>query len=262
MSEPHQARAIAESFGIDAERYDRTRPSYPGALVSQIVADSPGPDVLDVGTGTGISARQLQAAGCAVLGVEPDARMADFARRTGVEVEVATFEDWDSGGRTFDAVVAGQTWHWVDPAAGAVKAARVLRPGGLFAVFWNAFDPAPELKAAFAAVYERVFPDATVKPWSGPLLDPYAKMLDKTADGLRQAGSFGDPARWRFDWERVCTREQWLDELPTHGLHTRLGPDKLGELLTGMGAAVDAMGGSFTMRFAAMGLIASRKDAS
>ncbi|MGW3626958.1 methyltransferase domain-containing protein [Streptomyces sp. NPDC000880] len=32
---------------------------------------------LDVGCGTGIAARQFQAVGCRVLGVEPDARMAD-----------------------------------------------------------------------------------------------------------------------------------------------------------------------------------------
>ena len=63
---------MAESFGADAERYDRTRPRYPGALVERIIAGSPGLDVLDVGTGTGIAARQFQAAGCKVLGVEPD----------------------------------------------------------------------------------------------------------------------------------------------------------------------------------------------
>lgn len=83
---------MAESFGVDAERYDRTRPRYRDAMVEQIVAASPGPDVLDVGCGTGIEARQFQAAGATVLGVEPDARMADLARRTGVEAEVATFE--------------------------------------------------------------------------------------------------------------------------------------------------------------------------
>src|SRR3954470_5663601 len=105
---PHEHRDIAESFGTDAERYDRTRPHYPDALVERIVAACPGRDVLDVGCGTGIEARQFQATGCRVLGVEPDARMADFARGTGVEVEVATFEMWDAGGRTFDAVVSGQ----------------------------------------------------------------------------------------------------------------------------------------------------------
>src|SRR6516165_12487746 len=99
MSEPHQHRQVAESFGADAERYDRARPGYPGALVERIVAASPGLDVLDVGVGTGIAARQLQAAGCRVLGVDPDARMAGLARRLGIEAEVATFEAWDPAGR-------------------------------------------------------------------------------------------------------------------------------------------------------------------
>ncbi len=56
MNEPHQHRQVAEPFGSDAERYDRARPSYPGALVEAIVAGSPG--VLDVGCGTGIAARR------------------------------------------------------------------------------------------------------------------------------------------------------------------------------------------------------------
>src|SRR3984885_9816519 len=118
----HQHRRIAESFGVDAERYDRARPGYPAALVNRIVAGSPGRDVLDVGTGTGIVARQFQAAGCTVLGVEPDARMADQARQRGLEVEGAAFEGWDPAGREFGAVVAGQAWHWIDPVAGAAKA--------------------------------------------------------------------------------------------------------------------------------------------
>ena len=99
--ESHQAREIAESFGSDADRYDRARPRYPDELVDRIVAGAaPGqhrpdvPDILDVGCGTGIVARQFQAAGCRVLGVDPDARMADLARRHGLEVEVSRFEAW------------------------------------------------------------------------------------------------------------------------------------------------------------------------
>jgi len=78
-NEPHHHREIAESFGTDAERYDRARPRYPQAMVDRIVATSPGPDVLDVGCGTGIAARQFQAADCTVLGVDVDARMAEVA---------------------------------------------------------------------------------------------------------------------------------------------------------------------------------------
>lgn len=38
---------MAESFGADAERYDRTRPRYPQAMVDAIIAATPGRDVLD-----------------------------------------------------------------------------------------------------------------------------------------------------------------------------------------------------------------------
>ena len=241
--EAHQARQIAESFGSDAERYDRTRPRYPDALVERIVAASPGPDVLDVGCGTGIAARQFQAAGCRVLGVDPDARMADFARRTGVEVEVATFEEWDRAGRDFDAVIAGQAWHWVDPVAGAAKAAQALRPGGRLAVFWNAFQPPPDLSEAFAAVYRRVLPDVPFNLWARPVLDAYPTMCTKAADGIRQAGAFGDPEQWRFDWECPYTRDEWLEQMPTFGGHGQIPPATLEELLAGIGAAIDAVGG-------------------
>jgi SAM-dependent methyltransferase len=248
---------MAESFGIDPERYDRARPGYPDALVARIVAASPGPDVLDVGCGTGIEARQLQAAGCTVLGVEPDARMADFARRTGIEVEVATFETWAPAGRTFDAVVAGTAWHWVDPVAGTAKAAGVLRPGGLLAPFWHVFQPPPEVTDAFAAVYRRVAPDSPVNvAATRSMLDAYQAQFAKVGDAIRDAGGFGEPQQWRFDWERTYTRDEWLDGLPTTGALTTLPPDAIAEVLAEVGAAIDALGGSFTMSYATIAVAA------
>jgi SAM-dependent methyltransferase len=225
--------------------------------VEAIAAASPGPDVLDVGCGTGIAARQFQAAGCRVLGVDPDPRMADLARQSGLEAEVATFEAWDPAGRAFDAVIAAQAWHWVDPAAGAAKAAQVLRPGGRLAVFWNAFQPPPGLGDAFAGAYRQVMPGSP-NLWAGPILDAYLMMCGKAADGIRQAGAFGDPEQWRFGWDRPYTRDEWLDQVPTFGGHTQLPPAKLQELLTAIGAAIDAVGGSFTMRYATVAVTAAR----
>jgi SAM-dependent methyltransferase len=260
--ELHQHRQIAESFGSDPERYDRARPRYPDAMVAAIVAASPGPDVLDVGCGTGISARQFHAAGCRVLGVDIDARMAEFARRSGVEVEVAAFEAWDPAGRAFDAVIAGQTWHWVDPVAGSAKAAQVLRPGGRLAVFWNVFQPPPEVVEAFSDVYRRVMPDSLAARWTTTGSDGYQVLCTTAADGIRQGGAFSDPEQWRFDWERPYTRDQWLDQLPTSGDASQFPPAMLAELLAGIGAAIDAMGGSFTMHYAAVVVTAVRTGAA
>jgi len=256
--QPHQARQVAESFGSDPERYDRTRPRYPDALVARIVAASPGPSIVDVGTGTGIAARQFQAAGCNVLGVEVDGRMAEFAHRSGVAVEVARFEDWDPTGRTFDAVVAGQTWHWVDPVAGAAKAAEALRAGGRLAVFWNVSRPSPEVAEAFAAVYRGISHGLPFNPWARPALDAYSTILSKAADGIRKVGGFGEPEQWRFEWEWTYSRDDWLDQVPTHGGHAHLPADQLEAVVAGFGTAIDAVGGSITMGFTAIVITASR----
>lgn len=258
-TESHTARRIAESFGTDPERYDRARPGYPDALVARIVAGSPGPDVLDVGCGTGIAARQLQAAGCTVLGVEPDARMAEFARARGLEVEVATFEGWQPAGRTFDAVVAAQSWHWVDPVAGAVKAAEVLRPGGRLAIFGHVYEPPAEVAEPFAAAFRRAVPDSPFngRPDRTPLA-VYEAGYATFADAIRESGRFGDAERWRFDWEQPYTRDQWLELLPTTGGLTRLPRDKTAEILDAVGAAIDAVGGGFTMHYTTLATSAVR----
>ena len=260
--ESFQYRQVAESFGSDADRYDRARPSYPGALVDRIVATSPGPDVLDVGCGTGIAARQFRAAGCRVLGIDPDARMADLARQSGLEVEVATFEAWESGGRAFDAVIAAQAWHWVDPVAGAAKAAQALRPGGPLAVFWNAAQLPPGLGEAVAGAYRRVDAGLPFTPSARPLLDAYLTMCGKAADGIGQAGTFGEPEQWRFDWDRRYTRDEWLELVPTFGGHSQIPPAQLAELLAGIGAAIDAVGGSFTTHYATVAVAAARAGGS
>ncbi|MGA2008968.1 MAG: class I SAM-dependent methyltransferase [Solirubrobacteraceae bacterium] len=261
-SESHHARQLAESFGSDAARYDRTRPRYPRAMVDAIFAAAPAapaaPAVLDVGIGTGIAARPFRAAGCGVLGVDPDARMAEFARRRGFEVEVARFEDWDPAGRTFDVVIAGQTWHWVDPVAGAAKAAAVLRPGGRLAVFWNVFEFPGDLGAAVNAVYARVLPDSPFSGGTAGGLAAYAAQDAKAADGIRAAAAFGEPERLRFEWERRYSRDEWLAQVPTSGGHRRFPPGRLEDLLAGIGAAIDARGGSFTMRYISVVVTAAR----
>jgi SAM-dependent methyltransferase len=251
---PHQLRQVAESFGIDAERYDRARPAYPDELIQRVVASSPGTDFLDVGCGTGIGARQYRAAGVTVLGVDVDTRMAEFARRTGIEVEIGKFEDWDPRGRSFDAVVAGQAWHWVDPVHGAGKAAQVLGPGGLLALYWHVFDPPAEVAEPFDEVLSRVAPDGPLK---SPGLGLQQRNLERAVEGIHTAGGFSEPAEWHFEWQRDYTRDEWLDHLATTGQLTVLPPKQLATVLDAVGAAIDSVGGTFTMQYVTLATAAT-----
>lgn len=258
-SKPHDQRHAAQSFGSDPERYDRARPRYPGALIERIVAAAPGRLVLDVGVGTGIVARQFRAGGWKVLGIDPDPRMAEFAQRSGVAVEVSRFEAWDAGGRKFDAVVCAESWHWVDPVAGAAKAAEVLRPGGVFAVFWITGQPPEGLREAFAEVYRRTLPASLVsRLGTRSIEEAHSALCTKTADGRRATGAFDPAQQWQFEWTKSYTREEWLDALLTS--RAAIPQGNLTDLLAGIGDAIDAVGGSFTISYVTFEVTAVRRS--
>jgi len=79
-----------------------------------------------------------------------------------------------------------------------------------------------------------------------------------TTEGIREAGGFDEPEQWRFDWERPYTRHQWLDGVPTAGGCDLLPSETVEELVNGIGDAIDAVGGTFTMGYAAVVVTAAR----
>ncbi|SDH13933.1 Ubiquinone/menaquinone biosynthesis C-methylase UbiE [Lentzea fradiae] len=255
------ADRLGLSFGSDAARYDRTRPAYPDELVRKVVAASPGPRVLDVGCGTGVLARPLRAAGCEVLGVEPDERMAQFARGGGLDVEISKFESWDPAGREFDAVVSGQAWHWVDAEAGPRQAARVLRPGGVFVALWHVFAPPEPIERAFSDALRRVAPDLPVPAGQGreDMTRAYRQGCVRTGEAFVATGEFTSPQQWEAGWERAYTTAGYLDLVRTTGLVAMLTPEQVAGLLDDVGAAIDAAGGSFRTHHDTLAVAVTRR---
>ena len=112
------------------------------------------------------------------------------------------FEAWDPKGRRSATVIAGQTWHWVDPVAGTAKAGEVLQPEGRLAVFWTCSSPSPTsgrllLRSTAGCYLTRPFSEEPRPVWRH-IRDRRLKRRTASA----REGGFGEPEQWRFDWER------------------------------------------------------------
>ncbi|MEV6238974.1 methyltransferase domain-containing protein [Lentzea sp. NPDC051838] len=254
------AERLATSFGAEAARYDRTRPPYPDSLVERLVTAAPGARMVDVGCGTGTLSRQLIAAGREVLGVEHDEQMAGFARETGVPVEVSKFETWDPAGRQFDAVVAGQSWHWVDAEQGPRQVARVLRPGGIFVALWHVFSTPDEIAQTLAETYERIAPDTTFRIGHSreEATAFYRSGCDRTAEAFVGTGDFAAPDVWSATWDKTYTTAEYLDLILTMSPMALLTPEQTTALLDDVGAAVNAIGGQFTSNYTTFAVAVTR----
>jgi SAM-dependent methyltransferase len=242
----HHDRRRAHSFGEDPETYDRERPSYPRALVDELMVDRPR-RVLDVGCGTGKAGSLLAARGTAVLGVEADARMAAVARRNGLEVELARFEEWDPAGRVFDLAVCGQAWHWIDPAGGARAAAAALRGGGRLAIFGNRRVHDAETQAALDEVYGRLAPQMCEE--SGVLEIPRSDPRALHTEAIAAGGHFDPPRSFTYPSTQEYPRERWLELLSTHSNHRVLPDAERAALLAAVGEVVDRLGGSIRLEY-------------
>lgn len=135
----------ARSFDAVAAEYEQHRPEYPSAALAwaaERVDLGPGKRVLDVGAGTGKLTRGLLALGADVVAVEPGPALLAELRQAlpDVEAHAGTAEAIPLPDAGVDAAVAGQAYHWFDPALAVPELHRVLRPGGGVALFWNWWD--------------------------------------------------------------------------------------------------------------------------
>jgi SAM-dependent methyltransferase len=171
--------------------------------------------------------------------------MARVARSHGLSAEGSTFEEWDAASRMFDLVISGQAWHWVDPVLGPRKAADLLRPGARFAAFWNLGEHEPVVRDAF----DRVYADAGIDTSDSVALGTYRRGGGSTIGDLATSRRFEAAEARRYGWVQRYSRDDWLDQLPTHSDHRTLPPETLASVLHAVGEAIDALGGSLVVHY-------------
>ena len=194
------AAPVADSttrFSGYASDYDRVRPQAP-ALLAEVIsqwAEVPAPDVIDVGTGSGLSLLLWSGRARSVTGVEPSGPMREIARRRagalpdrdGFTVIEGTAEDTGLPAGSADIVTASQALHWFDPARALPEIARLLRPGGVLAAYDCDWPPAVDWETA--AAYQ-AYDDQARTLAIGRGLQPPKAAKEEHADRMRASGLF------------------------------------------------------------------------
>ncbi len=134
-------------FDAVAADYDRFRPDYPAQLFDALESAMGQPllwsDVCDVGAGTGIASRALAGRGATVTAVEPGLGALRVLRSRSTSRVRAVVGDANAlplAAGVFDLVSFAESFHWTDSERSVAEAFRVLKPGGVLAMWWNRED--------------------------------------------------------------------------------------------------------------------------
>ncbi len=198
---PDRVAAASWTAETIAETYERGRPDYAGSAVDYVLAPvrgRPGLRALDLGAGTGKLTRLLTDRGVDSVAVEPAAGMREVLARVvpAAAVLPGSAEAIPLPDASVDLVVAGQAFHWFDRAVALPEIARVLRPGGVLGIFYNARDDAVAWVRALSEIIGETGDHASetrdyLPPDLGPLFGP-AELHRTTHEQPLDAGSLVD----------------------------------------------------------------------
>jgi SAM-dependent methyltransferase len=256
---------VRAMFDEDAEAYDRTRPVAPESVFDDLVALAglrPGAAIVEIGAGTGQATRALAERGLRITAVELGANLAarareNLARFTGVEVVTASFEAWDPGPAHFRAVVACNSFHWIDGDRRFSKSAAVLEPDGHLVVL----DTPLVVPDGADRFWWDVQDDYVAAGEEG--LDPATQHPDRVTDlgpAVRASGLFEEPVTHRHLFSVSFTAEDYATNVSTRSGTKDLAPPARAELIERIFRRIVGAGGTVTVHLLAVLTVARRRS--
>jgi SAM-dependent methyltransferase len=191
--------SFKDLFSAQSSDYARFRPTYPDALFVWLASVAAGRDcAVDVATGSGQAALLLAQHFARVVALDASAaQIAAASPHPQVRYGVAQAENTGLAASSADLLTAAQAFHWFDQAAFFAEAARLLRPGGVLALWCYGL---PHITPEVDAVVQHLYGDLLGSYW-----DPERRLVE---EGYRSVTfpfqpldvpSFAMTAEWEFD---------------------------------------------------------------
>lgn len=240
-------------------QYDKIRPAYPRELlekISDFAGGNAAMQALEIGAGTGKATEYFLEKGCYVTAVEIGKGMGAYLRHhfknyKDFRVIVDAFENVSLKDGEYDLIYAATAFHWVDANIGCPKAFRILKPGGVFALFRYNILPASgdECYEAIQHVYEKYY-------------RPYVRIEEKIDEAfwrpseIKRAFGFADMAQYGFSdivkevyvTTKKFSADEYVDLLETFPDHRNLPEGDRSALYVGVREAVVQHGGDITVK--------------
>lgn len=229
---------MSDAWTALAENYARHRIGYSPEVYDTIVqfGARQGMSVLDVGCGTGIACGPFAANGFQLTGVDPSESMLEKAKEhlpSGTFVK-GTAEGMPFPNERFDVAISAQAFHWLNKTRALAEIHRVLRSGGIAAVWWKqlaAQDPVTQLRddtlkalgkdgsigkgpAGFKEFYAAPFIEQTLRviPWRTAV--PLERFIGYERSRCNVRTEFGDGAEAYYRELEARMRERFGHDNP------------------------------------------------
>lgn len=216
--------SFKDHFSAQAAGYAKARPAYPAALFAELARLAPGRSrAWDAGTGNGQAAVALAEHFDKVLATEPSAaQLAEAMPHPRVAYHQSAETASVLADRSVDLATVAQAAHWFDREAYYAEVRRVVRPGGVVALWtYQLCRITPEIDAAVLRFYTDVvgpyWPPERVHCENGyrDLAFPFAELPFPSVE-MELEWNLSGFADYLRTWSSVvrCTKAKGTDPVP------------------------------------------------
>jgi SAM-dependent methyltransferase len=218
------------NWGKTSNDYSTYRPGPPPSFYHRLVVlgvGLPRQTILDLGTGTGVLARQFAQQGAIVTGIDISEEQILAAKRLAADEKLevnfltGSAEELTFSDSTFDVATANQSWLYFDKSKIIPELHRVLMPNGWLVT--SHFCWLPRLDPIAKQTEELVLsfnPNWSAADWSGVI--PASPKAEEPFFDVR--------AMFYYDEPIMFTREAWRGRIRAcRGVGASMAPEKVSE---------------------------------
>ncbi|NLW89338.1 MAG: class I SAM-dependent methyltransferase [Clostridiaceae bacterium] len=159
----HICQPNANRFTGFADIYDNSRPVMPTHVISLITGylGCRPQNVVDLGSGTGLSTAVWEGYCEKVVGIEPNEDMIKIAScksSSSISFQKGFADKTGLPDAFADVVICSQSFHWMEPYSTLIEVDRILRNGGVFASIDCDWPPVSDWRVdqAFSELYNKI----------------------------------------------------------------------------------------------------------